>query len=419
MSLIVPSEALSWVDYPEDSPFPIQNIPFGLGHTPDRPGFAATAIGEYVVDLYVLHSQGLIQLPDELATYDLESLLYPDGEWMRPIRARLYDLLHEDHDELRDNHDLQAAAFLAQSEVSMLCPATIGAYVDFYSGIHHASNVGRMFRPEQPPLLPNYRHVPIAYNGRASSVVASGHEVRRPKGQTKGPHDDLPTYGPTRELDIELEMGFFLSSGTELGETIPVNEAESKIAGLVIVNDWSARDVQRWEYQPLGPFLAKTFATSVSPWIVTLDALAPFRIEGMAQEPPPLPYLDQSGPRHFDVQLEVTLQTAKMTKPQTLCRSNMKNLYWSIAQQLAHLASNGTNVQPGDLYASGTISGTEPVSFGSLLELTWRGQNPILLEETGETRTFLEDGDTVTMTAYGQANGFRVGFGEVTGRVIP
>lgn len=417
MSALVPPDVVSWVDYPDDSPFPIQNIPFGLAHHGERMTFAAAAIGEYVIDLAALHSYGLIELPEEISRYGAATLFSPNGLWMRPARERLAELLHEDHAELRDNADVQSHAFLLQSDVSMMRPSHVPAYVDFYSGIHHASNVGRMFRPDQAPLLPNYRHVPIAYNGRASSVVASSGPIRRPHGQTKNAQEESPTFGPTKELDFELEMGFFLAEGTEMGQTISIEEAESKIAGLVIVNDWSARDIQRWEYQPLGPFLSKTFATSVSPWVVTLDALAPFRVEGMPQDPSPLPYLAQSGLRHFDVQLEVTLRTAKMTAPQTICRSNMKNLYWSIAQQLAHQASNGTNVQPGDLYASGTISGESPDSFGSLLELTWRGQNPILLHETGETRTFLEDGDTVAMAAYAQGIGFRVGFGEVVGTI--
>ncbi|HRK21615.1 MAG TPA: fumarylacetoacetase [Fimbriimonadaceae bacterium] len=417
MSFVVPSDWVSWVDYPEDSPFPIQNVPFGLAYHDERSTFAVAAIGEYVIDLVALHAHQIIELPEELAAYGVQTLFWPDALWMRPVRQRLIELLHEDHGELRDDEVLQSNAFLLQTDVEMRCPSHVPAYVDFYSGIHHASNVGRMFRPDQPPLLPNYRHIPIAYNGRASSVTHIHKEIKRPFGQTKGPHDESPAFGPTKELDFELEMGFILASTTDFGETIPIAEAEERIAGLVIVNDWSARDMQRWEYQPLGPFLAKTFATSVSPWVVTLDALTPFRVEGMAQDPAPLPYLAQSGLRHFDVQLEVTLKTAKTSRPQTICRSNMKNLYWSIAQQLAHQSSNGTPLQSGDLYASGTISGETPDSFGSLLELTWRGQNPILVQETGETRTFLEDGDTVTMTAFGQGDGYRIGFGEVSGTI--
>ena len=414
MRFVVPADALSWVDYPEDSPFPIQNIPFGVAYHPDRGSFVCAAIGEYVIDLGRLRQAELLD-----QDFDPSSLFASGQNWLSEVRSRLYELLHEDNDELQDNHDLQAEAFLLQTDVQMLVPSKIRSYVDFYSGIHHASNVGRMFRPDQPPLLPNYRWVPIAYNGRSSSVVASGTPVVRPSGQTKGPNDEAPTFGPTRELDFELEMGFFIAEGTELGSRISVDQAEDMIGGLVIVNDWSARDIQRWEYQPLGPYLAKTFATSVSPWVVTLDALEPFRIPGMDQDPVPLPYLAQSGPRHFDVQLVVSLQTQKMSQPQEICRSNMQHLYWSIAQQLTHQCSNGTNVEPGDLYASGTISGADAGSFGSLLELTWRGQNAILLNETGETRTFLEDGDTVVMTAFAQGEGFRVGFGEVRGTIQP
>ena len=419
MKFVVPPDALSWVDYPEDSHFPIQNIPFGIAYHPERGAFECIAIGEYVVDLFKLSAAGLLSIPEDLHSVEAYGLFILGTDWFRPVRKRMYELLHEDNNELQGDEELQGEAFLPQSSVEMLNPSSIPAYVDFYSGIHHASNVGRMFRPDQPPLLPNYRWVPIAYNGRSTSVVASGTPITRPNGQTKGANDESPAFGPCKELDFELEMGFFLSSGTDLGKPLSIAEAEERIAGLVMVNDWSARDIQRWEYQPLGPFLSKTFGTSISPWVVTLDALEPFRVEGMNQDPPPLSYLSQTGKKHFDIKLEVSIQTPKMTKPQVVSRSNMQNLYWSIAQQLTHQCSNGTNVQPGDLYASGTISGTEPDSFGSLLELTWRGQNPILLDESSETRTFLEDGDTVTMTAYGQGDGFRVGFGEVSGTILP
>jgi fumarylacetoacetase len=301
----------------------------------------------------------------------------------------------------------------------MVVPVEIPTFVDFYSGIHHASNVGKMFRPDMPPLLPNYRHLPVGYNGRASSVVASGTPIRRPKGQTKSPDSDRPEFGPTNELDFELELGFFVSKGNEMGTPIPIEEAEEYILGFVLVNDWSARDVQRWEYQPLGPFLAKSFATSVSPWIVMRDAMEPFRCAGEPQEPAPLPHLTPTRPDHYDIQLEVSLKTAKATRPQRISGSNARHLYWSFAQQLTHLTSNGTNAEPGDLYASGTISGPEPGTFGSLLELTWRGTQPITIEETGEKRAFLEDGDTLIMTGYCQGDGYRIGFGEVSGTVLP
>ena len=298
----------------------------------------------------------------------------------------------------------------------MMVPVEIPCFVDFYSGIHHAENVGRMFRPDMPPLLPNYRHLPVGYNGRASSVVASGTPIRRPKGQVKPADSDSPVFQPTSELDFELELGVFIGEGNDLGDPIDIDQVDRHVLGFVLVNDWSARDVQRWEYQPLGPFLAKSFATSISPWIVSLDALEPFRKPGPAQEPEPLPHLKQSASNHFDIRLEVSLQVGN-NPPQPISRTNAQELYWSYAQQIAHLASNGTNTEPGDLYASGTISGAEPGSFGSLLELTWKGSKPITLGDS--TRTFLEDGDTLTITGYCQGDGYRVGFGEVSGKILP
>jgi len=307
-------------------------------------------------------------------------------------------------------------ASFAIEEVQLTLPVSPRAFVDFYSGIHHASNVGRMFRPEQAPLLPNYRHVPIGYNGRASTVFVSGTDIKRPRGQQK--RGENVVFEPSRELDFELEMGFYIGRTSE-GRGIEPDEFTEYAAGMVIVNDWSARDIQRWEYQPLGPFLAKSFATSVSPYIVSFDALEPFRIEGMPQDPEPLPYLQATQPWHYDIELEVSLKTDKMTKPQVICRSNTKHLYWSMAQQLAHQASNGTIIEPGDLYATGTISGPEEGQFGSMLEASWKGEKPLLMEETGETRTFLEDGDTVAMTAWAQGEGYTIGFGEVIGTVHP
>jgi fumarylacetoacetase len=420
MRFIVPSEAVSWVDYPEDSAFPIQNIPFGAYWSEvlncPRP---CTAIGEYGIDLLLLANAGLIEYPDsDSNTANLDGLLVAGSDAISLLRKRLFELLEEDNPELQDDHELQAAAFFELDQSQMVLPFTVKAFVDFYSGIHHASNVGKMFRPDQPPLLPNYRWIPIGYNGRASSVLVSGSDVVRPSGQTKGANDEAPIFGPTKEMDFELEMGFVTCSENPLGQSIAIQDAENSMAGLVIVNDWSARDLQRWEYQPLGPFLAKSFATTISPWLVTLDALEPFRIEGMMQDPEPLANLKTSGKPHFDVQLEVYIQTASSSKPQRICQSNMKNLYWSPSQQLTHQSSNGTNVQVGDLYASGTISGESEDSFGSILELSWRGNNPISIRETGETRTFIEDGDTVIMRAYCQGNGFQIGFGESVGRIV-
>lgn len=405
--------ARSWVDVAPDSHFPIQNLPFGLACLEDDTEAVVVRIGDYVIDLCRLSAAGLVPEDDFPI---LHSLIDLDKADIGRLRGIVYDLLQADTPRLRDDADLRAEALLPLDRVEMLVPMEIPSFVDFYSGIHHASNVGRMFRPDMPPLLPNYRHIPVAYNGRASSVVPSDVPIRRPKGQYRGEGAD-PVFAPTRELDFELELGYFLAEGNEWGEEIPVDEAEEHILGLVLVNDWSARDVQRWEYQPLGPFLAKSFATSISPWVVTLDALEPFRIQGPEQEPEPLPHLKPARPGHFDIRLEVAIQTARMSRPQVVSRTNAKHLYWSFAQQVAHQTSNGTPVEPGDLYATGTISGPTEGSYGSLLELTWRGAHPLKIEETGEERTFLEDGDTVIVTGWCEGDGYRVGFGEVRNQV--
>jgi fumarylacetoacetase len=319
---------------------------------------------------------------------------------------------------LRDNIALREAAIFPVADCEMLVPMEIPQFVDFYAGINHASNVGKMFRPDMQPLLPNYRHLPVGYNGRASSIVPSETPIVRPNGQYMPAGADGPVFGPTRELDFELEIGFFVSNGNEMGDPISVHHAENHLVGFVLVNDWSARDVQRWEYQPLGPFLAKSFGTSISPWIVTMDALLPFMIKGMPQDPEPLPHLLCPECHHFDIHLEVAIQSERMAKPQVISRSNSKYLYWSFAQMIAHQTSNGTPVEPGDLYASGTISGEEPGTFGSMLELCWKGTQPMTLTETGEQRTFIEDGDTVIMTGYCQGDGYRIGFGELRNQVI-
>jgi len=377
----------------------------------------ATRIGDSVFDFRAAADAELIDFdPDVLI--DMETLIEEVGaDAFRSLREQAYRLLVETNPMLRDDTKMQKRVMLQASDCEPVLPMHIGGFVDFYSGINHASNVGKMFRPDMAPLLPNYRWLPVGYNGRGSSVVVSGEAITRPNGQTKNPNEEEPIFGPSNELDFELELGFITIRENDMGEPIRIADAEEYMLGLVLVNDWSARDVQRWEYQPLGPFLAKSFATSISPWIVTLDALEPFRVEGERQEPPALNHLRQPGPGHFDITLEVSIQTERMKKPQVVCRTNARNLYWSFAQQLAHQASNGTPVEYGDLYASGTISGTEQGSFGSMLELVWRGQHPIIMEETGETRAFLEDGDTVTMSGYCQADGFRVGLGEVTGTI--
>jgi fumarylacetoacetase len=334
------------------------------------------------------------------------------------VRARVSELLRADVPTLRDDAALRARCVLPLGAVSLHLPARIGDYTDFYSSRDHATNVGVMFRGRENALMPNWLHLPVGYHGRASSVVVSGTPVRRPRGQMLPPGGEQPVYGPCRLLDFELEMGFFVAGpGNALGEPIPVTAADDHIFGLVLVNDWSARDIQAWEYQPLGPFNAKNFATSISPWVIPYEALQPFRLPAPAQDPEPLSYLRGAGLGGYDVQLEVALRPAD-GQPQTICRSNTKYLYWTMQQQLAHHTITGCNLRPGDLLASGTISGPDKSSWGSLLELTWRGRDPIALDSGGE-RTFLADGDTVVMSGWCQGDGYRVGFGEVAGEVLP
>lgn len=413
--VLIPSSARSWVQYDADTEFPIQNLPFGCVYAEDEEGETllapVTAIGEYAVSLWTLAEAGLLDI--EIG----DSYPWMKGlDTVRALRKQLYELFLADNPALRDNKELCEEALIPMETLEFALPMPVTAFVDFYSGINHASNVGKMFRPDQPPLLPNYKYLPIGYNGRSSTCIPTDSFIRRPSGLTKT--GDEVSHGPTKELDFELELGYFLCEGTNRGEVKTAKECEQMIAGLVLVNDWSARDVQRFEYQPLGPFLAKSFATSVSPWLVTLDALAPFRVDGMPQDPKPFPHLADTEKGHFDIQLEVWLESKDMEAPQKICTSNTKYLYWSIFQQLAHQSSNGTELEAGDLYASGTISGETEDSFGSLLELTWKGTKPITLSETGETRTFLEDGDTVIMKAFAQGDGFRIGFGEVRGTVV-
>lgn len=416
MAFVVSPSAKSWVRVDPESHFPIQNLPFGVASLGEGVQTLVTRIGEFAVDILGLIDGGVLLEYglDEAEGYgEIGRLNFGD------LRKGLYDLFREGNPKLRDNSRLKKETMFPAEELQMLLPMEIPSFVDFYSGINHASNVGKMFRPDMPPLLPNYRHLPVGYNGRASSVLPSEVPIMRPNGQSKAADAESPTFGPTKELDFELEMGFFLIEDSDFGEMIPIDRCEENMAGLVLVNDWSARDVQRWEYQPLGPFLAKSFATSISPWIVTLDALEPFRVHGPAQEPVPLPHLRGSRPGHFDIVLEVSLQTAKMTRPQVISQTNARELYWSFAQQLAHQTSNGTPVEAGDLYASGTISGTEEGTFGSMLELAWRGSKPVSMAETGEERCFIEDGDTVIFTGHCQGNGFKVGFGTLENVVVP
>ena len=411
---IVPTTARSWVSVDPTSHFPIQNLPFALLAPQGRNVTLATAIGEYAVDLTALRDAGILDVSRAL---DLDSFADFSQDDLSELRRKIYNIFEASNSRLRDNEILRRGAMEPLADARLLMPIRPTAFVDFYSGIHHASNVGKMFRPDMPPLLPNYRYIPVGYNGRASSVVVTGTPIRRPKGQTKGANDEVPTYGPTKELDFELEMGFFVGRPSAMGETVPIAEAGEYILGYVLVNDWSARDVQRWEYVPLGPFLAKSFGTSISPWVVLPDALEPFRVKAMEQEPAPLPHLKTKKPLAFDIKLEVHLKTKKADQAHMISASNAKYLYWSFDQQIAHQASNGTPLGWGDLYASGTISGPLEGSYGSLLELTWKGSKPITVGN--EERTFLEDGDTLMMTGYCQGDGFRVGFGTVSGTILP
>ena len=382
--------------------FPIENLPFGV-FLHDGAPHICTAFEESIIDLHDLadaFGEPALKEPT------LNALMAKGRAASRAVRAKARDLI--ERNEVR---------LLPMSGAKMLLPVAIGDYTDFYASVHHATNVGSMFRPDNP-LLPNYKWVPIGYHGRASSIVVSGTPVRRPHGQTKDDAAPEPSFGPSKRLDYEMELGFFIGAGNALGEPIPVAEALDHVFGFCLVNDWSARDLQTWEYQPLGPFLAKNFATSISPWIVTVDALEPYRTNAFVRpegDPQPLPYLrDDAG---FDITVEVWLRTAKMTEPVRLSRGNFRDMYWTVAQLVTHHASNGCNLQPGDLLASGTISGPHKEARGCLLELTWRGTEPLELP-TGETRRFLEDGDEVIMRGYCEKEGLpRIGFGECRGIV--
>jgi fumarylacetoacetase len=418
----------SWVEVPPDSHFPIQNLPFGMYRPPaDSPATGAAvlgvAIGEHILNLRVLAERGLFDelgqpVAAALSSSTLDDFLAMGRTSWTGTRQIISRLLRADVPTIRDDAQLRSKAMVHQREAVMQLPASIPNYTDFYSSREHATNVGTMLRGPANALQPNWLHLPVAYHGRASSIVVSGTDLHRPCGQTKADDAPAPTFGPSRNLDFELEMGFFVGPGNELGKPIPIAEARAHIFGMVLVNDWSARDIQKWEYVPLGPFLAKNFGTSISPWVVTLDALEPFRSAGPVQDPAPLPYLQTTGQEAYDIQLEVYLQTAKMDKPHRISASNAKHLYWNICQQLAHHTVNGCNMQPGDLVASGTISGPIADSCGSMLELAWKGTRPIPLP-SGETRVFLQDGDRVTMTGWCQGPGYRVGFGDVTGQILP
>lgn len=410
----------SWVEVKPGSDFPIQNLPFGIFKYKDFSPRVGSAIGEYVIDLVVLHEHAFFaDLKIDKAALEQSSLNAFIGlgrEKTRAIRNRLAEILDTDFEEW-DASELREFFLYPMQEVEMLMPVEVGDYTDFYSSIEHATNVGTMFRGPENALMPNWKHLPVGYHGRASSIVVSGTPIKRPKGQKKPKDQDTPGFGPTNLLDFELEMGFIVGRETQMGETIPVDKAEDYIFGMILFNDWSARDIQAWEYVPLGPFLGKSFGSTISPWVVTMDALEPFRVSGPKQEPAVLPYLEFKGDKNYDIQLEVSI-VPENGGEKVVCRSNHKYLYWNMAQQLAHHTVNGCNMRIGDICASGTISGKDETAFGSMLELTWRGSKPIKMPD-GSERKFINDSDTVAMRGWCEKDGVRIGFGPCTGKILP
>jgi fumarylacetoacetase len=411
----------SWLEVPFNSDFPIQNIPFGVFLTRENVVTVGTRIGDFAIDLGALQQLNYfegIELTDDMFMQDTLNDFISDGQktW-RLVRNRISDLFDIENPKLQQNDKDRAIIIFKMDEVEMQLPILIGDYTDFYSSKEHATNVGKMFRDPENALLPNWLHIPVGYHGRSSTIVPSGIAVHRPMGQTLPNGEKTPVFGPSRLVDFELETAFITTDVNMMGENILITEAEEYIFGMVLLNDWSARDIQKWEYVPLGPFLAKSFASSISPWIVTMDALEPFKTKGPQQEPTPLPHLQQKGKHSFDIHLEVAIQPEK-SEPTVVSRSNFKYMYWTMSQQLAHHTSNGCRVNSGDMMGSGTISGPTPDSLGSMLELTWGGQNPIKLND-GTERKFINDNDTVIMKGYSQNENVRIGFGEVSSKLLP
>ena len=405
--------------------FPLQNLPYGVFSTASQPTpRVGVAIGDQVLDLAALEAAGVLKVAEAggatvFSQPAINAFVALGSAAWRATRARLTSLLAVGGDAaLRENAALRAQALVPLAQVTLHLPVQVPGYTDFYSSREHATNVGSMFRDPANALLPNWLEIPIGYNGRASSVVVSGTPIHRPNGQIKLPDAPRPIFDACRKLDFELETGFIVGRETSLGDSLSVDAAEAAIFGMVLLNDWSARDLQQWEYVPLGPFNAKSFGTSISPWVVTMEALEPFRVAGPEQNPQPVSYLQQKGKHAFDIALEVLMQADGDAQATSICRTNFRHMYWSMAQQFAHHTVSGCNVRVGDLMGSGTISGPTPDSFGSLLELTWNGQNPITLA-SGAKRTYIEDGDTVVMTGWCQGDGYRVGFGEVSGQILP
>ena len=405
----------SWVDIPKNSDFSIYNIPFGIFSVKNSKKRVGLAIGDMIVDLKASYELGIFnEIPLDHDVFEnkyLNDFIALGKSITKKIRLIIQSELCSDSSVLKESN-----ALIKQSDVMMHLPLMIGDYTDFYSSIEHATNIGSMFRDPTNPLLPNWKHIPVGYHGRASSIIVSGQDVIRPKGQVLPLNKETPVFQSSSRVDFELEMGFVIGKKSNLGQSISTKEAEEYIFGKVLFNDWSARDIQKWEYVPLGPFLGKSFASSISPWIVTLDALEEFKVEGPQQTPDVLPYLQYDGLRNYDINLEVSIQPEDSIES-IVCKSNFKYMYWNMVQQLAHHTINGCNINIGDVMASGTISGKDKGSYGSMLELSWGGKNPVILDD-GESRVFINDNDAVIMRGYCERNGKRVGFGEVRTKLI-
>lgn len=410
----------SWVEVPANSDFPIQNIPFGVIKTAEGPR-VASRIGDYAIDLKALFILGYLEnLPFELEDFDTDSLnamMRKGKQGTRQLRNRISKLMDANYNDLQSKEHHKSQILIPMDEVENIMPVKVGDYTDFYSSEQHAYNVGCLFRDPANALLPNWKHIPVGYHGRSSSIVISGTPFHRPKGQQRPNDDQPPVFGPCKLLDFELEMAFVTYQGKPLGQSITTTEADDYIFGMCLFNDWSARDIQKWEYVPLGPFLAKNFASHVSPWIVTLDALEAFRVPGPVQDPKVFEYLEYKGDKHIDIKLEVLIQSDGGAE-KSITHSNYKNMYWNMNQQLAHHTINGCNINAGDMMASGTISGDQEGSYGSMLEITWKGTKPVQMPD-GTERKFIQDNDTVIMRGYSENNGVRIGFGEVSGKVLP
>jgi len=411
----------SWIESANapNADFPIQNLPYGVFSVGEELPRVGVAIGDKVVDLAAIEAAGL--LPTPIPVFDQSSLnvfmALGQPVWSA-TRQAISTLLATNTPTLRDDTALRARSIHTRADVTLHLPFKVTEYTDFYASKEHATNVGTMFRDPDNALMPNWLHIPIGYNGRASSVVVSGTDVHRPWGQIKRPDSPTPDFAPCAKLDIELEVGAVVGTPNVLGQPVTVEQANAMIFGYVLLNDWSARDIQVWEYQPLGPFQSKAFATTISPWVVTQEALAPFRVEGPDQVPEPLPYLSQNGPNNFDLNLEVSMRPADTGDASVICQTNFKHMYWSSAQQLAHHAVCGCAMRTGDLLGSGTISGPTPDSYGSLLELTWNGRDPLTMPD-GSQRTFIQDGDTMTLSGWCEGQGYRIGFGACSGTILP